>query len=69
MRLRLAVQAPAQVMRMNASRLMNKQTPHPKAANKEGAARIAPNQLLENDYGFRIAAASSVVVHNGTGFA
>jgi hypothetical protein len=56
-------------MRMDASRLTNKQMPHPKAANKEWAARCAPNQLFENEYGFRTAAAPGVVVHNGTGFA
>jgi hypothetical protein len=35
MRLSLIAQAPAQIVRMNESRLMNKQMPHPKAANKE----------------------------------
>jgi hypothetical protein len=48
---------------------MNKQMPHPKAANKEWATRTAPNQLFENDNRFRSAAAAGVVVHNGTGFA
>jgi hypothetical protein len=59
----------AQIVRMNASRPVNKQMPAAKAASKEQAADIETAQPFENDGGFFSEGAQIIVVHNGIGFA
>jgi hypothetical protein len=68
-RLGNAPTALAQIVRMNASRPVNKQMPAAKAASKEQAADIETAQPFENDGGFFRNAAQIIVVHNGIGFA
>jgi hypothetical protein len=59
----------AQIVRMNASRPVNKQMPAAKATSNEKAKSIATMQLFENDNGFSNIAAQITVVHSGIGLA
>jgi hypothetical protein len=64
-----AAAALAQIVRMNASRPVNKQMPAAKAAGKESATHIVTGQPFENDGGFCKEAVDIIVVHNGIGLA